>query len=569
MNALEAQAASANISPVARALEGGWRAFRARPGLLGGWLLILLISTFTLQMLVLGILAVGSAAADAPEAPARVSLAGIAVASGLLLAVGTAVLLPLWVGLGFTALRVVRGEVTGSGNVFTGLRRGFAVLATAVIAGLLVVLPALGALVATLAVSGAGVDALSARWAGSPEAAATSATLGGLVAFAGHLAWVVALWYGLSGVALWPLVLLDQAAGPWQALRRSWALMRGRRLALVGLYIALSALNFLGWLALGVGAVVTLAISIAAYAAFYAAACGEPVGEVASGWSMAPITGEPVAPTTGEPSSTARWRRVRWSALAVDCWVVVYGLAAAWLAVLVASIAPIIEINQSSWSPYGPVLLLLPMVLPPLVLLPLYWLAARWSGASLGRRIAGEGWGRFEWLAAPLILSGLVFMLGIGRIYWNTVPGIAALGVGHEMARQIARPLPAGHASVPDADGASDWFDALVVDDPDTGAAAISASYTITDALGSAHAFKLVRYDDEAMAVAAMGRLGGAAASPAPDLGPAAITTRDAELPPPGPLRPARRHDGPRGRGGRRARRRAGAADGDAVGAAR
>ena len=72
-------------------------------------------------------------------------------------------------------------------------------------------------------------------------------------------------------VGFWPvfLVAMETNLGVWDSFRAAWRLTRGYKWPLLGLLLALVAINLLGVLALVVGVVLTAAVSFAAAAAAY------------------------------------------------------------------------------------------------------------------------------------------------------------------------------------------------------------------------------------------------------------------------------------------------------------
>jgi uncharacterized membrane protein len=70
-------------------------------------------------------------------------------------------------------------------------------------------------------------------------------------------------------LSLIPFVVLDEGAGPLDALQRSWDLTRGFTIDLFLFFVLLVGINVLGLLALGIGLFVTLPISAIAFADMY------------------------------------------------------------------------------------------------------------------------------------------------------------------------------------------------------------------------------------------------------------------------------------------------------------
>jgi len=63
---------------------------------------------------------------------------------------------------------------------------------------------------------------------------------------------------------MFPWVMVDKGVGPFEALRQSWEITRGSFWNLFGLFILLFGINLLGMIALVVGLLVTIPLSIVA-----------------------------------------------------------------------------------------------------------------------------------------------------------------------------------------------------------------------------------------------------------------------------------------------------------------
>lgn len=487
---------------VETALNAGWAAFKARP-----WLLTVpMVIVLPLANLVwLGGIVAITVAEPVSEALGLASgaamLAAAAVFIGLLVLVVLAFAI---VGTGYAvaALRVVRGEATGAGDVLRGFSRvpGI-VLASLVTLGAVAAVVGVAAIAVAVAASLAAVDPQA-----SSDATLSAVMTGGLVylvALAVVILVIAGLYYVLAGLSQWPFLLLDGGLGAREAVAASWRMMRGRRLALLNLWFAVAALNVVGLLLLVFGVIFTGAIGVAAFAAFH--------DELAAGQAMVD------APAVG------RSRRTPLAAWAVDAQIVLRITAMLTLGAMIATIAPLIAFFKAEWSPYGPAWLLIGMT--PLVLAPIVYFVAGWAlGGTPGQRIVGPGWGRFRWLAAVYGLAVLVEVGALASIVYRAPGGILAVAVGYETARQLVAAMPEGFASAPNNSGASDRLD-LPATDPDE--PVMLASYRITDTAGTPYFFALCRYFRVETAEATMTRLRAPGASTTPGLGAEAFTVRD------------------------------------------
>lgn len=487
---------------VETALTAGWTAFKSRPWLLTVPMVILLPLA---NLVVLGAFFAITVAEPASEALGITSgaamLAAGVVAIGLF---GLVVLAFAIVGTGYavTALRVVRGETPGAGDVLRGLSRAPGiVLASLVTVGAMVAVVGAGAIAAAVAASLAAADSQAAS--GATLSGALTGGLAYLVGVVVVILGIVGLYHVLAGLSQWPFLLLDGGLGAREAVAASWRMMRGRRLALLNLWFAVAALNVVGLLLLGFGAIFTGAIGVAAFASFHhGLAVGEDVMD---------------AVAVGRP------RRTPLAAWAVDAQIALRIAALLTLGAMIATIAPLIAFNRTEWSPYGPAWLLIGMT--PLVLVPIVYFVAGWAlGGTPGQRIVGLGWGRFRWLAAIFGLAVLVEVGALASIAYRATGGILALAVGYETARQLVAGIPEGFASAPNNSSASDRLD-LPATDPDE--PVMLASYRITDTAGTPYFFALRRYFRVETAEAAMTRLREPGASPTPALGEEAFTVRD------------------------------------------
>lgn len=71
------------------------------------------------------------------------------------------------------------------------------------------------------------------------------------------------------GLSQYMLLIMDKDAGAVEALKGSWQMMRGYKWSYFGLGLCLIGINILGLLALGIGLLVTIPVSLAAVTAFY------------------------------------------------------------------------------------------------------------------------------------------------------------------------------------------------------------------------------------------------------------------------------------------------------------
>ena len=487
---------------VEAALNTGWGAVKARPWFLSAPLVILLpLFGLILPAIVVGVAALAFWLIEQPSSGGVIGLV-VALLIGLPL-----LLLVVIAGTGYAAaaLRVVRGEPVGAGDLLAGFGR----------------LP--GIAFAT-AITGAGVAAITgvlalgaALFAGAtrigtyalvknPQAAELVAQ-GVIYLFVAALSIlaIVAACYLFAGLAQWPYLLLVGGLGARDAVAESWRLMRGRRLDFVSLWFATTALNVVGLLALGLGALFTLAIAAARFAAFYDRLEGD------------------VMPEGAHPASPPLPSRTPMAAWVVDSWIALRLTALVTLLSIVATLAPIISLNRTTWSPYGPAWILAGF--SPFVIVPVVYMAlGRALGRTPGQRIVGAGWGRFRWLAAVMGVAVLVEVVSLSGSARRAPFGILALAVGYETARQVVADLPAGYHSAPNNNGASDGLDLPSTTPSDM---IVSANYRITDTGGVAYLFTLRRYFHVDTAEAAVTRMHGPGETPEPALGPDAFTVRD------------------------------------------
>ncbi len=154
--------------------------------------------------------------------------------TGFIILAGLVITGPLMGGLYALSLRVVRGEHAKLGMLFSGFRRFFRLLAVYII--LLV-----GSIVGMMLLVAPGI---------------------------------------VFALGCWPalLVAMETDLGPVDCLRGSWALTKGYKWSLFGLGLAVAVLNLLGALALGVGLILTMAVTTLAFAAAYDELLKEPVG---------------------------------------------------------------------------------------------------------------------------------------------------------------------------------------------------------------------------------------------------------------------------------------------------
>ena len=153
--------------------------------------------------------------------------------TGFILLAGLVLAGPLMGGLYSLSLRVVRGEQAGLGMLFGGFRRFFRLVAV-------YVLFLLGSLLGMCLLVVPGI---------------------------------------IFGLGCWPafLVAMETELGPVDSLRGAWALSKGHKWSLFRLGLAMSVFNVLGMLALGVGFILTMAVTNLVFAAAYDELLKEPV----------------------------------------------------------------------------------------------------------------------------------------------------------------------------------------------------------------------------------------------------------------------------------------------------
>jgi hypothetical protein len=494
------------LNPVEQALGAGWQAFKARP-----WLLTLpqvILLPLACLVLPMGILAAGATLnlTETPDAIFGAVMGSVALLAGGLGLLALLALAIAAVGYVVAALRIVRGEPTGAGDLLAGLRRAPGIaLATLITGGAgaaVAVSSALATALSLYLVDGLtwiGGQVASPRLPGEALASGLAYALAGAIVILG----IAALYYVLAGLSQWPFLLLDRGMSARDAVAASWRMMRGHRLALLSLWFAASALNVVGLLLLVFGVIFTTAIGIGAFAGFHQ--------RLAS------------AATSVQPQSAPKPRRTPLAAWAVDAWIALRVTALMTLGVMIGTIAPTIAFNKSTWSPYGPTWILAGMA--PLVIVPVAYFLVGWLvGGTPGQRIVGTGWGRFRWLAVVYGLAALVEVAGLAGAIRKAPAGIVALAAGYETARQLVAELPEGYATAPNNTGASDG---LTLPRPDPDDLSVSASYRITDTAGSPYFFTLRRYVHAETAKAAQVRLQETGASPAPALGVEAFSMHD------------------------------------------
>lgn len=497
--------ATASRNPVERALSAGWQAFKARPWLLTLPQVILLpLACLVLPTLILAVTA-AIRLADAPDA----TYGAVLIFGALLIGLPFLLILLLAAifGTGYVvaALRAVRGEPTGAGDLFAGFRRAPGIALAVLITGFAAVAIVFPTALGLALVAGAGRVAPDAL-IGHPLAQGLAA---GLVYASGAALLILAIaaaYYVFAGLSQWPFLLLDGGLGARDAVAGSWRMMRGRRLALLSLWFAASALNVVGLLLLVFGVIFTSAIGVAAFAAFH------------HGLEHAELT------TDALPAASPRPRRTPLAAWAVDAWIALGVTALFTLAMLVGSTVWMIGFARSVWSPYAPAWILAGIA--PFVIVPVAYFVIGWaSGGTPGQRIVGPGWGRFRWLGVVYGLAVVVQIAPLVGIVRDVPGGILALAVGYETARQLVAALPEGFDSAPNNEGASDQLDLPKRDPYDL---SISASYRITDTVGAPYRFVLRRYFHEETAVAAAARMHEAGARAEPVAGAESVATAGA-----------------------------------------
>ncbi len=532
--------ARGETSDAGAALAAGWRAFPARPwALMAGQLAFLALGLWSAVWALFASLLIGP-----PEA-SNSALEWLAVL-GLLL-VGIIPWWLAWVGLAEAARRAVRGEAPTAGAFFTGVRHPLATTWAGVFGhGLL-----LGALVlAFLPV------AVAIAWDRFRDGLSRFALLAGDLGSGAVWAWILVLTMGFTVLAAlavtYALAVMGFAVAslaPWgfmvaegaglRALPAGWARVRGRRWPFLGLLAALFVLNLLGLMALYVGVVVTGAVSTCVLAAFLAergpgadspapveTPSPAPMGPSAPGPAPTepPAPAQIAAPAPAEPPAPAARPR-RWSAWALDGWLAYLVAANTTLLVIVLLTRPILDLARQAQPTYGLALSGVAALGSCVVAMGLYALAARRRPPSPGRRLAGTGWGRFEWLAVPIAAVLVIQLATLVVALASAVGSFAALGVGQEMGRVLMADLPPGFEASAGYAGGEDWF-GLLETEGGRGSDLVQGSYTITNTAGTPYYFKVVRYYRLPTAKIALGRMLGPLGQPVTDLGDAAVVVR-------------------------------------------
>ena len=192
---------------VSGAISAGWRAFKERAGLLLGMVILLMVFNIVFGGLVGYIFKENSGA-----------LSVINSLWQLFQNVFTG-------GIYLACLRVVRGDETSIGDFFAGFGKFIPLFVS-----------------------------------------------GFLVAVAVALGMVLLIIPGVIiylGVSQWIFMIMDQDAGVFDSLSKSWELMKGYKVSFLLLVLAFLGINLLGALALVVGLLVTVPWTLASLAAFY------------------------------------------------------------------------------------------------------------------------------------------------------------------------------------------------------------------------------------------------------------------------------------------------------------
>ncbi len=191
---------------VSGSLSDGWAAFKSSPGVLVGMLIVLMIISGLVEAILKSSLG---------DSGVYQSFSGLwSLVQNVLAA-----------GFVFSSLKIVRGEDVAFGELFAGFNKFLPIF----LAALLVSIAVLVGLV-LLVVPGI----------------------------------ILAL-----GLSQWMLLIMDRDAGAMDSLKASWEMMRGYKVSLFILGLALIGINLLGALALVVGLLVSLPFSACAGAAFY------------------------------------------------------------------------------------------------------------------------------------------------------------------------------------------------------------------------------------------------------------------------------------------------------------
>ncbi len=198
-------------------LSEGWRAFKMRPGLMVGMLVVLFVISGIANSII------SELAAKNLWAMQTVSFAWSlfqnVIAAGYL----------------YAGLRLIRGEEVGFSLLFSGFNRLVPLL--------------IATFVSTISI------------------------------FVGLFFLLIPGLILTLGLSQYVLLIMDRERNGMESLSESWALMRGYKWTFFGLGLAIIGINLLGVLALGVGLLVSIPTSMLAACAFYDRLAGGPESE--------------------------------------------------------------------------------------------------------------------------------------------------------------------------------------------------------------------------------------------------------------------------------------------------
>ena len=196
---------------VSGSLSDGWVAFKKRPGLLIGMLIAFYILNYFSLYLFMALTGENVQQAS-----------GGFLTFQLILAI---INMTLFAGYTYTALNIIRGEQVSFATFFSGFPKILTIAVSFIIAMLIIYVGLLLLIVPGLIIA-----------------------------------------FGFSQILI---MIVDMDYGPFEAIKKSWRMMRGYKFSYFLLILAMAGINLLGALALVVGLLVTIPLSYATMAAFY------------------------------------------------------------------------------------------------------------------------------------------------------------------------------------------------------------------------------------------------------------------------------------------------------------
>lgn len=224
---------------VGGSIADGWRAFKRHPGLL--------ISAIALFAIIEGVYGVMHYA--------RFELGMTSYALWQYLWFGLTY--PISAGVGYLALKLVRGDEASIRTMFAGYARYLPLAGAGVFVYVMYILGFL------MYMNFMYLVALGLQRLDLPDFLLIVAAIAASCLVIGA---VLITHFGLMQA---PMLVVDKGLGPIEAVKGSWAMMSGYKLDAFLLGLASLAIIALGILALGVGLLVAVPVVLAAYAAFY------------------------------------------------------------------------------------------------------------------------------------------------------------------------------------------------------------------------------------------------------------------------------------------------------------